>query len=366
MIKKLTITLLLAVPALAFAGEQPAQLHTSGSTFFYSAGRSYLGVDIQDVTSDRVSALKLKEERGVEITMVDQDAPAGKAGLKEHDVILDYNGTKVEGEEQLRRMIRETPPGRTVALGISRDGNPMTINVQLGDRSKLAANNLPRIGRDRIMIMPPEPPEPPDVGMPFNIQVLTYTPTLGIQVDNLGKQLAEYFGVKNGEGLLVKSVEKGSPGEKAGLRAGDVITKVDNDKITDRSDLRRVLRSHREGGKITLGIIRDKREQNLNVDLPPRKATDSSNLEFSMPDFDSFIDMKSLRTEIDRRIRTELEQLQPQMRKAQLMIRKQIEPEIEKQLRNTQSQMREFHKQFEKQQKEWMKAIHKELKTDFI
>jgi membrane-associated protease RseP (regulator of RpoE activity) len=366
MIKKLTIALLLAVPAFAVAGEQPAQLHTSGSTFFYSAGRSYLGVDVQDVTSDRVSALKLKEERGVEITMVDQDAPAGKAGLKEHDVILDYNGTKVEGEEQLRRMIRETPPGRTVALGISRDGNPMTINVQLGDRSKLAANNLPRMGHDRIMVMPPEPPEPPDMGMPFNIQVLTYTPVLGAQVDNLGKQLAEYFGVKNGEGLLVKSVEKGSPGERAGLKAGDVITRIDNDRVTDRSDLRRVLRSHREGGKITLGIVRDKREQNLTVDLPSRKATDSSNLEFSMPDFDSVIDMKSLHTEIDRWIRTELEQLQPQLRKAQLMIREQIKPEIEKQLRNTQSQMREFQKQFDKQQKEWMKAIHKELKTDFI
>src|SRR5215813_15097971 len=80
------------------------------------SGRSYLGVDINDVTSDRVGPLKLKEERGVEIVSVDQDAPAGKAGLKEHDVILEFDGTKVEGEEQLRRMLRETPPGRTVTL----------------------------------------------------------------------------------------------------------------------------------------------------------------------------------------------------------------------------------------------------------
>ena len=107
--------------------------------FFYAAGRSYLGVDIQDVTTDRLSALKLKEERGVEITMVDQDAPAGKAGLKEHDVILEFNGTAVESEEQLRRLIREVPPGRTVTLGISRDGSPMKINVQLADHSKVVA-----------------------------------------------------------------------------------------------------------------------------------------------------------------------------------------------------------------------------------
>src|SRR2546429_6301733 len=94
---------------------------------------SYLGVDISDVTSERLAALKLKDERGVEVTMVDQDAPAGKAGLKEHDVILEFNGTAVESEEQIRRLIREVPPGRTVTLGTSRDGNPMKIRVQLAD-----------------------------------------------------------------------------------------------------------------------------------------------------------------------------------------------------------------------------------------
>ena len=73
---------------------------------------SYLGVDITDVSADRLSVLKPKEERGVEVTMVDQDAPAGKAGVKEHDVILTVNGTKVESVEQLRRMIREIPSGR--------------------------------------------------------------------------------------------------------------------------------------------------------------------------------------------------------------------------------------------------------------
>src|SRR5580765_4446632 len=82
---------------------------------------SYLGVDIADVTTERLSALKLKEEKGVEVTMVDQDAPAGKAGIKEHDVILMMNGTAIESGAQLRRIIHETPPGRTVTLGLSRD-----------------------------------------------------------------------------------------------------------------------------------------------------------------------------------------------------------------------------------------------------
>src|SRR5437899_10129323 len=96
-----------------------------------------------------MAALKLKDERGVEITMVDQDAPAGKAGLKEHDVILEFNGTVVESEEQLRRMIREVPPGRTVSLGISRDGNPMKMSVQLAAHDKVVA--------DRIVVKPVMP-----------------------------------------------------------------------------------------------------------------------------------------------------------------------------------------------------------------
>src|SRR5271168_4024793 len=99
--------------------------------------KSYLGVDIKDITSERVSALKLKDEHGVEVTAVDQDAPAGKAGLKEHDVILEYNGQRVEGEEQLRRMIRETPPGRTVTLGVSREGQVIQLKATLGDHSKM-------------------------------------------------------------------------------------------------------------------------------------------------------------------------------------------------------------------------------------
>src|SRR5271154_921588 len=85
-----------------------------------SGSSAYLGVDIADITSDRLGALKLKEEQGVEVTMVDQDAPAGKAGIKEHDVILSMNGTAVESRTQLQRMIHETPPGRVITLVLSR------------------------------------------------------------------------------------------------------------------------------------------------------------------------------------------------------------------------------------------------------
>src|SRR5580698_3949933 len=103
------------------------------------SGSAYLGGDIADVSAERLGALKLKEEHGAEITMVDEDAPAGKAGLHEHDVVLSLNGTAIDSAAQLRRMIKETPAGRVVALGISRDGQPMTIKVQLADRHKSMA-----------------------------------------------------------------------------------------------------------------------------------------------------------------------------------------------------------------------------------
>src|SRR3984957_7587001 len=117
---------------------QPYKAYDSDHVFSSeeSGTSSYLGVDISDVTTERLSALKLKEEKGVEVTMVDQDAPAGKAGIKEHDVILSMNGTAIESEVQLKRMIRETPPGRVVTFGISRDGQPVTVKVQLADKGK--------------------------------------------------------------------------------------------------------------------------------------------------------------------------------------------------------------------------------------
>ena len=139
--------LLLVLTAPAYSSECSA-LERLGGTYSLSVASdtgfsgdeestgAYMGVDIADVTPERLSALKLKDERGVEVTMVDQDAPAGKAGLKEHDVILSMNGASVESGAQLRRMIRETPAGRVVTLGVSRDGQPLTLKVQLAEDKK--------------------------------------------------------------------------------------------------------------------------------------------------------------------------------------------------------------------------------------
>src|SRR5256885_8511250 len=271
---------------------------SSSNGFVHIMGGSYLGIDSRDVTADRLAALKLKEERGAEVTLVDQDAPAGKAGIQEHDVILQFNGQPVESVEQLGRMIHEIPPGRTVTLQLSRDGQPVNISVKLADRGQAMATSKLLRKEFSFKALPPMPAMPQIPEMPdFDIQtyeISAFGPHCGLLVENLTPQLGEFFGVKNGEGVLVRSVEKNSSGETAGFRAGDVITRVEAEKVTNRGDWKMALRGHRSG-KLNVTVIRDKREQVLTLTLPERKANpDSSQMEendfdFEMPDMHSYL-----------------------------------------------------------------------------
>jgi serine protease Do len=273
------VIILLPLVAASAAPEQAPSFDPSTGSFGFSTddfpgGGSYLGVDTRDITPDRVSALKLKGESGVEVTMVDQDAPAGKAGLKEHDVILTLNGNKVESVEQLRRMIREVPSGRTVTLGVSRSGQPMSMQVQLADRSKFMAQHgfrPPKAFKVEVPTMPVMP-NVPELDMPVSVVVVHSSMRSGLMVENLTPQLGEFFGAKNGHGVLVRSVEKGSRAEKAGFRAGDVIVRVESEPVQDSSDFSHSLQSHR-GGNVTVGIIRDKKEQTVTLSIPERKTS---------------------------------------------------------------------------------------------
>jgi serine protease Do len=280
----------LGLAAQAAQPAPPAQPKTPrAQTYTYwvgdtpgSKGSAYLGVDVADISKDRISSLKLKDEHGVEITMVDHDAPAGKAGLQEHDVVLEFNGARVEGEEQLKRMIHETPAGRKITLGISRDGQMLQLPVTLGERSKTTAwgSSMPMIAPHAMPPMPPMPvmPAMPEFDMPdVNVLVRSYSQSAGMMVDNLTPQLGEFFGVKSGQGVLIRSVEKGSAAETAGLKAGDVIVKIGDEKIADRSDFRRAIRE-RKTAKVSLGIIRDKKEQSLTITLSTPRSKDSSRL----------------------------------------------------------------------------------------
>jgi predicted metalloprotease with PDZ domain len=275
------------------AAAYPSDDYNTGETWTWSyggdessSGSSYLGVDIADVTSDRLSALKLKEEHGAEITMVDEDAPAGKAGLHEHDVILSLNGNPVDSAAQLRRMIKETPPGRVVTLGISRDGQPMTIKVQLASHQKMSDESGMNI---HIPPIPPVPPIP-DFDVPVSIVIAHSSLRSGLMVENITPQLGEFFGVKNGNGVLIRSVEKGSRAEKAGFRAGDVIVKVNKQPVHDASDFSHALRGT-SGTTAAVTVVREKKEQTLTLTLPERRDSGSMLEEsFEMPDLNAEVE----------------------------------------------------------------------------
>jgi len=311
-----------------------------------SSGSAYLGVDIADVSQDRLGELKLKEEHGVEITMVDQDAPAGKAGLHEHDVILSLNGTTVESAAQLRRMIKETPPGRVVAFGISRDGQPLTIKVQLADRHKSMAwqPHLPQMPEI------PSMPSMPDFDLPVSVIVVHSGMHSGLMVENITPQLGDFFGVKDGKGVLVRSVEKGSRGDKSGFRAGDVIVKVNDRPVHDTSDFSHALHSS-SGPTASVVVMRDRREQTLTLTLPEKK--DSG-------DFleDSF-DIPSLTAEAEQAINRagdEMARIGPSSEKAlQTKCWKDIENEMQKrqeEIEERQDELNERQQELKEQEEE--------------
>ncbi len=213
----------------------------------------FLGIGIREVTAERAKELHLKEEAGVEVTAVRSDSPAEKAGLKTGDVVLQYNGTRVEGFEQFSRMVRETPVGREARLLVFRRGadqsfSEQTINV------KIAQRGAPFVVSDGQFRMP-------DIPRMFQG---TRSAMLGVEAEALEGQLADFFGVK--EGVLVRSVIKGSAAEKAGVKAGDVITKVDAAKVATSADITARLRAL-AGKSVAVTLLREHKEMTLMVTM---------------------------------------------------------------------------------------------------
>ncbi len=226
-----------------------------------SESASYLGIGVVEIEADRAKALKLSEERGVEVKSVEEGSPASKAGLKEGDVVLEYNGQRVEGTEQFVRMVRETPAGRLSKLLIFRGGATQTVSATIGrkPRGQFGVFSIPDVpGRFRIEIPRPT--------MEWRSSVL------GIESESLESQLAAFFGVK--EGVLVKSVIKGSAAEKAGVQAGDVIVKLDGARIAAPRDISSALKSGKR--TIALTVVRRQSEMNLNVTLSEENRTRGS------------------------------------------------------------------------------------------
>jgi serine protease Do len=227
---------------------------------------SWLGIAVMDIEPDRAKTLKLHDDRGAEVTAVTPDSPAERAGLKVGDVVLEFNGQRVEDQGELVHMVRETPAGKQVKLSVWRNGAPIALTATIGSHKAVDMENwnfemppLPNMSSMRV----------PVIEIPRMITVMQ-NPTLGIEGEALAQepQFAEFFGVK--DGVLVKSVGKNTPAERAGIKSGDVIVRAGDTKIGTWRDLSMALRSARAGQSLAMTVVRAKREMSLTVTIEDR------------------------------------------------------------------------------------------------
>jgi len=261
------------VQALKNLEEVPTPEADDISVYFDGAeGGSWLGVETREVTTDKTKDLKLPAERGVLLERIVPDSPAAKAGLKENDVVTEINGQHVEGVTQFRRMIREIPAGRSVQLTVWRDGRAQTLNVALGkaeDRHSEWMKAAPGTFAFRVPGIPDTVEIPNIPEMDWGGMLLPgMRPRLGIDAEDLNGQLGAFFGAPDGEGVLVREVNPGSAAEKAGVKAGDVITKINDERVRSIGDLHAKLAAKRDDKSVKLGVLRNRSEINLTVELP--------------------------------------------------------------------------------------------------
>jgi membrane-associated protease RseP (regulator of RpoE activity) len=259
--------------------------------------QGYLGVDLRDVGDEQVSVLKLKEARGAEIVLVDHDAPAGKAGLREHDVVLQMNGQAIESGDQIRRMLRESPPGKSITLLISRDGQQITVTARMANREEVE-----RQAWEQHIVVPepqsqPQPqaadsdagayapaPSAPAVhaGNSFIGTILMTPAYTGAMLEQMSPQLAQFFGAAGGKGLLVRSVADNSPASQAGMHAGDVVIQADSQKIANTGDWTKAIKNS-HGHPLTVTVLRDKKEQTLTLTPDPKRRSSLEPLDNPQP-----------------------------------------------------------------------------------
>jgi len=251
-----------------------------------------LGVVIRDLDADGLKNAA-GAASGVRIDDVDQNSPAAKAGIREGDIVVDVDGERVRSARQFSRLIQETPDGRSVKLGIVRDGKRQNIDVTPEAGTSAFGFDGDRISRDverglrdlgpRLRELEPQLREieprlreieprlrefhfsgPMDFDLDM-IPRISPRGRLGVQTNDLTPQLAEYFGAKDG-GVLVTSISKDSPAEKAGLKAGDVITSVNGEHVRHADELIDGLRDSKSA-EVTIGILRDKKESSVKATI---------------------------------------------------------------------------------------------------
>lgn len=275
-----------APPVVADAPDAPDMPDGPGAFTMFIEGGSFLGVHGENINKENMARYGMREARGVGITQVVKDSPAEKAGLRKDDVIVRFEGDSVTSVRKLTRLVSEVAPDQTVKLGISRGGSEQEVAVTIAKRSE-SMNTFGRLEGmeglrglgdlkglkefDKMKELHGEmfpnghvwkwEGGPGEEGTFF---VLGNHRRIGIGTMQLTKQLADYFGIADGQGVLVTSVGDDTPAAKAGLKAGDVITAIDGEKIDGAGDLARGINKKKEGD-VTLTVIRNKNQRSVTV-----------------------------------------------------------------------------------------------------
>ncbi len=251
---------LLALGLLAWMGPQAS-----------AATRGWLGVSVREMTPSLRQEYDLGDRNGLLITEVIPNSPADDAGLEEDDVILKYDGHAVEIAEAFSRMVRETTPGTKVELVIWRDGEEKKITVTI---EKMKRRRPTFIRSD-------------------GVHIIMGRAQLGVRVQELNADLARYFDVAPNSGVLILEVLEDSPAASAGLKAGDVIVKVDDEPVRDPEALTDLLEDYEDGDVVTVEYVRRGQTGRVEVELEdhgfysfPRYMGDAQRwMQRWMPDF---------------------------------------------------------------------------------
>ncbi|HEY3215166.1 MAG TPA: PDZ domain-containing protein [Candidatus Eisenbacteria bacterium] len=301
----LTLTTLLLGLAIAWLGAARAQ----------GRGAPWLGVYSQRLDADLREGMGY-QGRGVLITRVVPEGPADRAGLRKGDILVSVNARAVDSPDELARVVRESRVGQTVKLAISRDGARRSLDARLAERPEDSDRE------DQQGDEGSEAPEPPEIETPPPLPFEGHAPEvfirsmgrgrLGVRIEDLNPDLGQYFSLPDGHGVLVVEVFKDTPAERAGIKAGDVITQVGDRTVADTDDLSREIRGAPEG-RLSLTLMRKgtKRVVEARLAAAPRALwRDRAMGPMGFDDGDRML----LRRRSDGDMRDELRQLREELR----------------------------------------------------
>jgi len=265
--------------------------------------RGWLGVGVD-----------FNESGKIEIYQVDPQSPAELAKLREGDIVLKIDGKDLTSPDVLGAEIRKRKPSQDVTLQIERDGKPADVKVKLGEYSedeakkemeirfpgifppmapqaqpgvpgqpqpsKGPASQKPAPSPEARKAMPGKPSQPPA----FAFETRKF---IGIFPEELNPELAAYFGIKEGTGIIIARLTEGGPAQKANLKVGDVIVRVDGKRIESRNDLIDVIQDKKKGDKVKVEFIRDKKTMTLDVTVEEEETGGGL---FKSGDFQDFLE----------------------------------------------------------------------------